>query len=490
MPTAPGPGTSAGPVARARALARRPSSLPVVLAAASLVLSFVRMPWPSFWLDEAATVTMVERTPAQLVATLHEIDLVHGSYYLLLTPWAALAGTSEVELRTPSAVALAVACAGFVLLVRDVSGDRVAWIAGTAFVLLPGLSWTGIEARSYVVVVALVVWAVWALNRALHDRRRRWWVLFTVLVVLSVLMNVLAILMAVPYLVAGLAARRLRPTLVAVGAAVLVVAPFAWVASTQVGQVAWIDIGPAQLAYQVVVGQVFLGQRFEPGPVTILAGLVLAALLAVLALAAVRTRADRRFAVDTALSWLLVPTLALALPVLAGVQLYQERYVAYAAPAACWLAALGWTAARRPARLATAVGTVAVLAALLPLVGQAGAQAKNGEDFRALADLAPGNTAVVFATDEARGIAIAYPDRFAGLADLALRTSGPESATLWGEQRLPADLALQGRVVVYVDSRPEESGRRAVEERVAAEGCVALRSVERRTWTGTTYDCG
>ena len=96
----------------------------------------------------------------------------------------------------------------------------------------------------------------------------------------------------------------------------------------------------------------------------------------------------------------------------------------------------------------------------------------------------------MFATDEARGIAIAYPDRFAGVTDLALRASGPSSGTLWGVQRSLGDLVLDGFVVVYADARPDETGRALVEQQLAEADCVRLERVERRTWTGTTYDCG
>ncbi|SDN62107.1 mannosyltransferase [Klenkia soli] len=488
MTTAPGASVTTRP--GLPGLVRSGWFLPVALATASLVVSAVRIARPSFWLDEAATVSMVQRSPAQMLDTLQHIDLVHGLYYLLLRPWAAVAGTSEVALRTPSAIALAVACVGFVLLVREVSGGRVAAVAGVAFVLLPGLSWTGIEARSYVLVVALVVWAVWALHRALRRRQRRWWVLFTVLVVLSVLVHVMAVLMVVPYLVAGRAADRLRPTAVAVAVAVAAVLPFVVATQAQVGQVSWIQIGPVELGYLVGLGQLFMGLRADSGVVQLAAAAVLALVVAALAVAALRARSGRRFAVDTAVAWVVVPTLVLALPVLAGVQLYQERYVAYAAPGACWLVGLGLTALRGPVRVRAAVGAVAVAAAAVGLVAQAGVASKNADDYRALADLAPGATSVLFATDEARGVAIAYPDRFTGITDLAAAGPWRGSGTLWGVQRPIEDLALAGRVVVYVASDPDDAHRREAEALLAAAGCRAGGSLEERRWTGTTYDCG
>lgn len=468
----------------------RPWVAPAALGAASLLLSAARMARPSFWLDEAATVSMVDRSTGQLVATLHDIDLVHGLYYLALKPWAAVAGTSEVALRAPSAVALSLAVVGFVLLVRDVSGERVAWIAGSAAVVLPGLSWTGIEARGYVFVVALVTWAMWALVRATRSTGRRWWVLFVVLVVLSVLVHVMAVLMVVPYLVAGRGAGRLRATAVAVAVACLVVLPFVVATRTQVGQVDWIDIGPVELGYLVGLGQLFLGQRANSGAAQLLAGGVLAVVVLALALAAVRGRGWCTPAVRTALAWVLFPTLALALPVLVDVQLYQERYVAFAAPGACWLVGLGWDALRLPRRTAVALGVVALLAAAVPLAAQGGTASKDDNDYRALADLAVGSSSVLFATDEARGIEIAYPDRFTGSADLALAGPWQDSATLWGRQRPIEGLTLAGRVVVYVDTRPDDAHRREAEALVAVAGCRPLESVERRRWTGTTYDCG
>jgi len=474
-------------------LAHRRWILPVVLALGSLLVSLPRLGRPSYWYDEVATVSMLERSLGQLRSIVGDIDVVHVTYYLLLKPWEAVAGTSEVALRLPSALALAAAAAGFGLLVREVSGDRVAWVAGGVLVLLPGVSWVGLEARSYAFVLALVVWSTWALHRAVtrhaEGRGRRWWVVFAVLFAASVLMHVMAVLMVVPHVAMAVASRRARPVLLTDAVVIGLLVPFAVVASTQRGQVRWIDVSPRELAFDVGLEQLFVGQVPALTPTLKAAALVLAALLVALAVVALRGAADRPVAVVTAAAWLAGPTVLLAVPVLLDVQLYQQRYLVYAAPGACWLAAIGWVRLRLPLWSTALVAAVAAGAALVPSVVQGQQDAKGGEDYRALAALADGADAVVFATADARGIAIGYPDDFAGVDDPLLVANGATTSTLWGTQRPVEEVRLQGRVVLYVATAGDRAGRAAAVAVFDAQGCRAVARLRESRWTGVVHEC-
>lgn len=80
---------------------------PIALA---LALSFGTAFWgiaqPEFWHDEVATISAVTRPFPELLQMLRNVDAVHALYYVLMHPWAAVFGTSELAMRTPSAIAL------------------------------------------------------------------------------------------------------------------------------------------------------------------------------------------------------------------------------------------------------------------------------------------------------------------------------------------------------------------------------------------------
>ena len=65
---------------------------------------------PSYWFDEAATLSAARRSVPQLWALLRSTDAVHGLYYLGMHGWLALVGTSEAATRAPSAIGLGLAC--------------------------------------------------------------------------------------------------------------------------------------------------------------------------------------------------------------------------------------------------------------------------------------------------------------------------------------------------------------------------------------------
>jgi hypothetical protein len=64
------------------------------------------------WVDEAYTVTVATRSLPDLWRMIHNIDIVHSLYNLLLHPVFAAFGVSEISVRLPSALAVAGATAG------------------------------------------------------------------------------------------------------------------------------------------------------------------------------------------------------------------------------------------------------------------------------------------------------------------------------------------------------------------------------------------
>ena len=83
--------------------------LPVLAAVLTAAVAFWGMTVPQFWFDEAATISATNRPFGSLLRLLQDVDAVHGLYYVLMHPWVALFGTSELAMRAPSALALTLA---------------------------------------------------------------------------------------------------------------------------------------------------------------------------------------------------------------------------------------------------------------------------------------------------------------------------------------------------------------------------------------------
>jgi mannosyltransferase len=73
---------------------------------------------PSCWHDESATLSTADRSIRQLPRMPGRVDAVHDFYYLLLWPVVYFAGTGELGIRLPSAVAVAGAPPGIAVIGR------------------------------------------------------------------------------------------------------------------------------------------------------------------------------------------------------------------------------------------------------------------------------------------------------------------------------------------------------------------------------------
>jgi mannosyltransferase len=114
--------------------------LPLIPALVTLGITLFRIQGPSITRDEDATLLAVHRTFPQLVHMLGNIDVVHGAYYSLIWVIARVFGTSELAVRFPSAVAMAVAAGGVTLLGRRLVSTEAGLAAGLVFAFLPSVS--------------------------------------------------------------------------------------------------------------------------------------------------------------------------------------------------------------------------------------------------------------------------------------------------------------------------------------------------------------
>ena len=146
-----------------------PAWLPLVPAVLTLLAGLYKITGSSYSHDETATVAAVHRSFAQLVRMLGNVDVVHGAYYALIWLVARVGGSSELVVRLPSVVAMAVAAGFVVALGRRLASAWAGLAAGLAFAVLPSVSWFAQYAREGALITALAVLAAYCLLRALES---------------------------------------------------------------------------------------------------------------------------------------------------------------------------------------------------------------------------------------------------------------------------------------------------------------------------------
>ena len=118
--------------------------------------------WRPAWSgDEAATVIVVRRSFAQVLATFPH-DPALGPYNLAIKAWAFVS-MSEPWLRLPSVLAMAGAVVGVAVVTASFAGRRAAGLSCLVMLALPATTRFGQEARPYAlsvlaVTAAVVVW--------------------------------------------------------------------------------------------------------------------------------------------------------------------------------------------------------------------------------------------------------------------------------------------------------------------------------------------
>ena len=339
---------------------------------------------PSLWFDEAATISASTRPVPALWGLLHNIDAVHGLYYLVMHGWFAIFPETEFWSRLSSCLAVGIAAAGVVVAGKQFSTRTVAVCAGVVFAILPRITWAGIEARSYALTAAAAVWLTVLAVTATRRSAVALWPAYGLALVASTLLNVFVVLMVVVHAVVVLLVADSRATVVRWAAAstvaVLAVVPFLMFCRSQIAQVRWIS--PVQPGTLVEIAQ---EQYFDHSVgFALLAGVVLAAALVV------RRSWDvgYRQLAGIAVAWIVLPTLVLVLYSLVRQPIYYPRYLCYTSAGMALLLSVGIVALFRTRERVTAVLAVFALAATPNyLLVQRGPYAKEGMDFSQVADV-------------------------------------------------------------------------------------------------------
>ncbi|GAB2572155.1 glycosyltransferase family 39 protein [Microlunatus antarcticus] len=426
-----------------------------------LAVGFWGLDRGSMWLDETATYTVVMRPVHQILAVLDNIDLVHGAYYLLMHVWM-LPGGGEAWMRAPSVLGMGVAAGATAALGNRLAGVRAGLAAGLLFAGWPLVSYYAQEGRSFALVTGAVLVATYCLVRALSGGRRRWWWGYAASIVVATTLNELAVLAllahAVTVVLSRPAWRVWRWWVASVLACGVLMAPVALMSLAQSDQVSH----TSSLGWSTVT---LLRDRFFGSSSWLLVMvLALVVLGSVVEVQRRRRRTGGGLAL-VALPLLVVPVVAL-LTVSLVQPLFEVRYVLFCVAALPLLAARGveqlarW-AAHRTGR--TAVGwavagflVLAVSVAHVPDLRHERTVDSRSQDFAGAAAVLraqarPGD-AVLFLPLSFRLGAMAYPDGFTQVDDIALDRSAVRAANLRGTARKPDDVraAMLARERIWV----------------------------------------
>ncbi|WP_324792451.1 glycosyltransferase family 39 protein [Streptomyces cyaneofuscatus] len=438
------PPPSAAPAPRTRAVLgrRRVLVVPVLL---TLVLGL----WgirrgDAVWHDEAVTIGLASRDLPDLWQTLGRVDAVHGLYYLLMHSLFDALGTDVLVLRLPSVLATAAAASGVAMLAVRLAGPRAGLCAGTVFAVLPGVQQYAQEGRSYALVCALVVWATYALVRAVERGRRSMWAAYVGLLLAACWLHEFAVLAVAAHALFVPRARRRAFAASAVSVAVGL-SPLVLVSMRQSSQVGWLDAT----------------QSVEYVRFSLMVGTALAAAAVAGARRRTRTAREGRL-VALGLGLFLAPTGLLMLLSLAK-PLYLDRYVVYGAAGLALLLGAAFNRAlrlRKGVRAGAVVAAVVACAMVVPTALELRTSASRSDDMTALAATLRETTrpddGVVYLSVKRRAWELADSRPVAGV-DLA-RARGPAAShSLYGTEVTPDELRarmLAHYRIVAVDSPP------------------------------------
>lgn len=297
--------------------------------------------------DELATISAASRSLPGMWELARHIDGHFLPYYLFMHFWMK-AGTAEVWLRLPSAVAVGVAAWFLVDLGRRLHSTWAGVVAATVFAVMPSVSYYGAFARSYAFAAAAVVFAFWALHRAVEQSTGRRWVVYGVAVALVCCTHLFAVLVLPAHLV--LVRRDLLVRMgLALGAGCLPAAVLGLIGFGERHAISWIpQRGP----------EVWLKFPKMVAGATGLGVMLLVVAVGGVALVWAAGVVERRWVVALS-GWVVLPPVLLLAVSQLVTPVYVDRYLFVAAPA---LALLVGVAVASVPRFAVAAGVVVVLA--------------------------------------------------------------------------------------------------------------------------------
>jgi mannosyltransferase len=157
----------------------------VMVAAAIRIITIDNQ---SFWADEALTAYEAGLPFTAMLHTVTGIETTPPLYFLLIWIWSKAFGTSEVALRSISAMAGVAVVPIAYLCARELIDRRAGLIAAALVAVNPFMIWYSQEARAYMLLAALSGASFLWFLRTRRDPSRRnlgWWAAFSALALMT-----------------------------------------------------------------------------------------------------------------------------------------------------------------------------------------------------------------------------------------------------------------------------------------------------------------
>lgn len=311
-----GPGSRlAGPMPRARQFLER-HALALIVALGALI-RFATLGVQDLWFDEAVTRDLIRQGPGDLLASVQGGESNPALYYLVAGAWERVFGSSEIAIRSVSALAGTFTIPVLYEAARTLCSRRAGLIAAALTATSPLLVWYSQEARNYELLVLMSALSFLLFVKALDDPGHRWlwgWAVVSALAVGTHYFAIFLIGAEAVWLLLRRPGSRIE-TALPMGAIVAVGLALLPLAASQRGRGSWID----EYSLSGRLGQVpqhFLAGLEVPWPA--LPGLAIAIALVAAGYAALRAEPPARRALAIAGSVALGGFAVLLLAALAG----------------------------------------------------------------------------------------------------------------------------------------------------------------------------
>ena len=135
----------------------------------------------SIWFDESFS-SYLTRFDLGQIWNMTAADVHPPLYYFILKAWAHIFGHTDFAMRMLSVILGAAAILFAFLWLKYKYGSRAAFLGSFLLSISPVFIRYGQEMRMYTMVVAIVFAATYFLQLAVDNGKKRWWIIYTVLV--------------------------------------------------------------------------------------------------------------------------------------------------------------------------------------------------------------------------------------------------------------------------------------------------------------------
>ena len=259
----PAAGTAFGRAGRAlergaRIARQREVLLLAGLTAIAAAIRFSTLGRQSLWHDEAVTASLVRLPFDELWRALPESETAPPLYYVLAWIWTRVFGSSDIGLRSFSALVGTLVVPAAYLAARSLISRRAGIVVAALAAVSPLLVWYSQEARAYSLLVLLSTLSLYGFARIWQTPSSRLVVFWVAVSCLAMTTYYFAIFLVVAEAAVLLVRYRWwRPLLVGSGAIVLVIALLAPLAIAQgrTGHAGWIDRIPMSTRFEEAIRQ-------------------------------------------------------------------------------------------------------------------------------------------------------------------------------------------------------------------------------------------